>query len=519
MNTNDFRWNAYKKASGSTPVKPESPQEVKTKDSENKASTLKSATSKQFVTPKQQEQTKQSEQPAQAFAFKPMTLEVLHSKEYDVKIKKPQFEHISTKETPNSNTRKTDSFDNKSSTNDAFTAFKNSALKNDVVQKSTSNNGYSQNRVNQNDAIQNDSSKSDAQKRADYASEVINRRGFIKVPVSPSTKSGRESVYRRVAKFLLLIGVDEASRILPHLPQEQVEKIIPELATIRNVEKDEATVILAEFAELSQKEREGGGVNTARNILEQAFGSEKASTMLRNAVPFADGEPFEYLQNLDGEKLFYLLKDEAASVRAIVLSKLKPVKTADVINRLSPNDKKDTVYRLAKLGSISPDILRRLDQAMHEKVKKIKTTDSQTMDGRGALAEILKRMSPDAEKGIISSLEDNDPELSTDLRSRLFTMDDVLKADDKFIQTQLRVMSDLDIVYLIAGKSEDFRTKMLKNVSQGRGDMILEEEQIRKPIKKADCDEITNKFISSLRRAWENGSLFITGRDDEVYVE
>lgn len=483
MSTNDYRINAYIKAQGSGAK------------STTKAETPKTNT----PTPKASDIS----------AFKPMSLDALHSKGV---VKKPLFEHISRNEPAGGiDTPKN--------------AVQNSA------QNAPNNSQNAQNAQNAAQNVQNAPnsansfikttsspfSSADAARAAANVAETISRRGFVKVQANPSTAGG-ESVYRRVAKFLLLVGVDEASKILPHLPQEQVEKIIPEIATIRNVEPDEATVILAEFAELSSKEREGGGINTAKNILEQAFGQEKADEMLKNAVPFADGEPFEYLQEFDGERLFYLLKDESAPVRAIVLSKLKPVKAADVINRMSPEDKKDTVFRLAKLTAVSPDILSRIDHAMHEKAEKIKTNATNSMDGRGALAEILKRMSVDAEKGILSTLQETDPDLSTDLKERLFTMDDVLNADDKFIQTQLRVMSDTDVAYLIAGKSDAFRTKILSDVSKGRGDMILEEEQIKKPMRKSDCDEVTNRFIGSLRRAWENGTLVISGRDEEQYV-
>ena len=81
-----------------------------------------------------------------------------------------------------------------------------------------------------------------------------------------------DSVYRRVAKFLLLIGVNEAAKILPHLTDEQTEKIIPEIASVRSVDPDEASAIFAEFQSLLQRSRQSGGVQTARTILEKAFG-------------------------------------------------------------------------------------------------------------------------------------------------------------------------------------------------------------------------------------------------------
>ena len=79
--------------------------------------------------------------------------------------------------------------------------------------------------------------------------ETINRRGFVKVPIIEG-EEGKESSFRRVAKFLLLIGVEQASKILPLLPQDQIERLMIEIASIRYVDPAEATVILAEFQEV-----------------------------------------------------------------------------------------------------------------------------------------------------------------------------------------------------------------------------------------------------------------------------
>ncbi len=344
------------------------------------------------------------------------------------------------------------------------------------------------------------------------------RHGLIKVPVSPKEADGRESIYRRIAKFLLLIGVDEAAKVISHLTPDQTEKIIPEIASIRRVDPDEATVILAEFQTLVENSRQRGGVSAAKDILEKAFGSERARQMIDKVVPFPEGKPFDYMQDMDGERVFLLLKDEAVPVRALVLSRLKPPVAADVINRMTDSDKKETVQRLARMTAISPDILRRIDHAMHEKVQAVNTAAADSVDGRGVLAEIIKRMSPDAEKDILSTIFDQDPELSADLRERLFTMDDVLCADDRFIQKQLHSMTEGEIAFLIAGKPEDFRSKILQNVSKTRGDIVLEEETLRKPMRRQDCDAVTSRFFGILRRAWEEGRLVIAGRDDDVYV-
>lgn len=348
----------------------------------------------------------------------------------------------------------------------------------------------------------------------DSIKEITSKKGLTPVPLSQA-KNGKESLYRRVAKFLLIIGVEEAAKIIPHLTQEQIDLIVPEIASIRSVDPDEATVILAEFENLVQKSRQSGGVETARSILEKAFGPERAEEMIQKSIPFPEGKPFEYMAEMDSERVFHILRDESAPVQVLVLSQLKPKIAAGVINQMSVENKKEVVQRLAKLQHISPEIIKRVDRAMEEKVRQLQTQRADSIDGRGALTEIIKRMSIENEKNILQSLASFDEDLSNDIRQRLFTLDDILHADDKVIQNYLRNLEDKEIAFLIAGKSESFRTKILTNVSKGRGDIVLEEEQLAKPMKKIDCDKITNQFFGYLRREWEEGHLYIAGRDED----
>lgn len=350
------------------------------------------------------------------------------------------------------------------------------------------------------------------------ATDYLKSGGLVKVPVSPKEADGSDSVYRRVAKFLLLIGIDEAAKILPHLSPEQTEKIIPEIASIRSVSPEESEVILEEFRGLLEKSRESGGIETAREILEKAYGPEKAREMLEKAAPFNGAKPFDYLNDADSERIFYLLSDETEQIKALVLSRIEPKKAASVINLMKPQEKADVVMRLAKMEPVSPEVLHRVDQAMHEKSLAQTTEKAEKIDGRNALAAILKKMNPVAEDEILANLAEEDPSLGEDLRSRLFTIEDVVNADDKFVQAKLRDMSDAEIAMLVAQKPDDFKEKILSCISAGRRQLVREEQEINSPYRKADCERVTSQFFSVLRRAYERGELIIKGRNEEDYV-
>ena len=197
------------------------------------------------------------------------------------------------------------------------------------------------------------------------AAKNLTSGGLVKIPASSTEK---DSIYRRVAKFLVIVGIDEAAKILPHLTEEQTEKIIPEIASIQKITPEESASILEEFESLVEKAREEGGLETARNILTKAYGSEKAEDMLKKSVKYPDGKPFDYLSDANAERIKVLIDGESDAVKSLVLSQIEPKKAAKVINLMDVDDKKKIVLRLAKMKPVAPEVLAEIDRSLHEKL-------------------------------------------------------------------------------------------------------------------------------------------------------
>lgn len=350
------------------------------------------------------------------------------------------------------------------------------------------------------------------------ASDALVSGGLLKVHVSKKEADGRDSVYRRVAKFLLIIGVDEAAKILPHLTEEQTEKIIPEIASIRSVSPEETRQILEEFETLLKNAREGGGIDTAREILKKAYGEKKAKELIDKSVPFPLEKPFEYLNDIDNERINLLLKEESVQVKALILSHLNPKKAASVINLMDSKEKSEVAFRLLKLEPVSPEVIKNLDEVLHKKVLLQNSQRTNSLDGKKILAEILKKMSFSTENSILSKISTEEPSLANDLRERLFTVDDVVNSDDRFVQETLMMYSNYEIACLVYKREEKFTKKIFQCISQGRVSQVQEEFNINQTFLKSECDKIYSKFLNTLRNAFEEGKLFIKNRTDDVYI-
>ena len=351
---------------------------------------------------------------------------------------------------------------------------------------------------------------------SDLESE-IRRRGLIKVA---SEDAQKESPYRRVAKFLYLIGEAQAAKVLQKLTREQIEKVVAEMLTIRYVDKDEAAYILSEFTALYNEAKNSvGGVETAQGILTAAFGGEKAREIIERAIPPAAERPFDFLDGIDGEKLKRLLADEMPATQALVLSQLEPKIAAAYITGLNDAEKKDIVLRLARLKTISPEILQTVSTSMREKFTRIRTgSATEAIDGRAVLAAILRRSDSETEQFILQNIAEANPELEQNIRERLFTFEDVLIADDRFLQKKLSGMESSVIAALISYKPEVFVKKILNNISKNRQQFILD-DQASNPVSVRECREVTNRFLQELRKSWEDGELLLFGKDgDDVWI-
>ncbi|MFQ3546896.1 MAG: flagellar motor switch protein FliG [Termitinemataceae bacterium] len=350
-----------------------------------------------------------------------------------------------------------------------------------------------------------------------HAGATGNQEGFVKLTTVPQ---GGESKYRKVAKLLIVLGPLDASAILSRLDAAQVEAITREIAVIQKVSPEEGQQILEEFRTLFAEaigsgrsiRLEQGGVDTARALLAAAFGKEKAEGILRRVVPEAVESPFSFMEDLSSEQLLILLKDEDIPVLTLVLSQLSPQKAAQYIKHLSPERRVQVMKRLAKMEKTSPEILEKVAEVLRDRAHRLGNTDTTEVDGKAALAAILRYADPSVGEEILESLEEQNPDLGKEIKERLYTLDDVIRCDERALQQKLRTMEDREIALLLKGQRPEFIDKIKSNLSANRRAMVEEERELLGPVPKRDVSEVLAAFMTWFRQGVAEGTILL---DDE----
>jgi flagellar motor switch protein FliG len=343
------------------------------------------------------------------------------------------------------------------------------------------------------------------------AASSVEKDGFYKVT------SGKGEA--RAAGLMLLLGTDEAARVMARLDPDEAETLARQIAATSRVDAVEARKILDEFGDRFgnlEIKRARGGVEAAREILNAAFGEEKASKILSRAVPEAAPGPFAFLNDLSFNQIAGLLRKENIITLSLVMSYLDPAQASRLLESLPESQRGAIVLRMARTEKVSREVIAAAENTLQEKLRRIGKDESEEMDGRSALADILRYMDLSDERRLLENLEDSDPSLAEQVKEKLYTMDSVLHLRDRDLQNILLPMKEKDIALLLKGQTSEIRERINGSLSSRRRLLVADEGDIMGAVPRSEADAAVKAFLEEIRKGEDEGSYIIIREEDLI---
>lgn len=104
---------------------------------------------------------------------------------------------------------------------------------------------------------------------------------------------------QKAAILLISLGPEYSAMLFKHLTDEEIEKLTLEIANQKQVEPELKQSVISEFYQMAMAKSylSSGGLQYARNVLEKALGSEKASVIISRLTTSLQVRPFDFLHN------------------------------------------------------------------------------------------------------------------------------------------------------------------------------------------------------------------------------
>jgi flagellar motor switch protein FliG len=325
---------------------------------------------------------------------------------------------------------------------------------------------------------------------------------------------------QKAAAIIISLGADTASKVYKYLREDEIEQLTFEISRLQHISPQTMEGTLKDFYDLclTQKVITEGGLEYAKIVLEKAFGSQTAASLLERVTKTMRSKSFDFIRKADYKNLLAIIQNEHPQTIALILSYARADQASAVIAELPKEKRIDVVERIAKMDRTSPEIVKHVEEELIKKFQSIVSVDYTEIGGINYVADIMNNMDRGNEKYIFDELNKKDAKLSDEIRKRMFIFEDIVTLDPMSIQRFLREVDSRDLVLSIKGSNKEVADVLFANMSSKMAETIRSELEYTRNVRLRDVEEAQQRIVSVIRRLEEEGELVISksGKDDII---
>jgi flagellar motor switch protein FliG len=334
----------------------------------------------------------------------------------------------------------------------------------------------------------------------------------LPIPFGPATQEA--------AILMLMFGEELAAEIMRNLTPAEVQHLGAAVYSIEEVTEEQADQVLEDFLlrladETGLAHRSSGYVRT---VLSDAFGADRAQSVLARINPLSLERPIELLDWMDPQSIAEVISDEHPQIMALVIACLDATRGSAVLAMLEDAVQSDILRRIATLGAITPEALSDLEQVLQRKFKASSSSSASQIGGVRAAARIMNFMRSEAELRILKDIRKDDKDLMTAIQDNMFVFDNLGKSDDRSLQTLLRAIDPELLVLALKGADEVLRDRLLACMSVRAAAGIRDDMDALGPVRLSDVQEAQKRIVATAREMADAGTIVLAGRGGEEMV-
>ena len=326
---------------------------------------------------------------------------------------------------------------------------------------------------------------------------------------------------QKVAVLCMAIGTEHAAKVTGGLTPDEAELITFEIAQMDRVPQEVMEAVLAEWLEatLGIASLTTGGLEYAKEVLEKAYGRNRADQILRRiTAQLADTAGLYRLRKADPQQLANTLRGEHPQTVALVLAHLDPPHTAAIIRELPVAFCGEVIYRMARMEKVSPEMLQLIERALSSEADLNFSQGMSAAGGPAAVASVLNLVSGTLEKELLEGVSERDAGLCEQIKNLMFVFEDLVTLDDKSLQRLLREVEAKQLALALKAASDELKAKIMGAMSQRAVAALKEEMEFMGPVKMRDVEAAQAGIVTQVRKLEETGEIVLSAGSDDVLI-
>jgi flagellar motor switch protein FliG len=334
---------------------------------------------------------------------------------------------------------------------------------------------------------------------------------------SPATLNGTQKV------ALVLMNMDRlrAADVMKQFTELEAEVIASEIIQLRRVDSALAATAMSEFHDLTLRGGSGGrgGHDFAAGLLEASFGAERAAGVMSRVASSMAGKAFEFLDAAEPGDVITLLDGEMPQTIALVLAHLRREHASAVLTGMEGSLRVDVAQSIATMGTATPEAIRVVAETLKLRAGTVVSRENiEVVGGVQPLVEIINRVDVATERAMMEALEERDPELAEEVRSRMLTFADIVKLEGRDVQQVLRGIDASVLAFAMKGSAEAVVEVIRANLSERNRDVLDDEIKALGPVRLRQVEDARAEIVRVIRDLEAQGTITLQRGAEDEYV-
>ena len=327
--------------------------------------------------------------------------------------------------------------------------------------------------------------------------------------------------FEKAAILINYLGASAAKNLFSKIDDADIRKLLGVMQKYRIVPVNVTKRVLEEYYEMLSEAQEyifSEKVTNKETVID-AVGEERARGILGHLSANSPAQrTLESLELVDAKSLSNFLINEHPQTIAVILAHLEPEKKGEVLKRLPESLQAEVVLRLANLDHVAPELISEVDRVLKAELATLGTVEQSSLGGVQPVAEMLNVMDKNTETSIMSRIEEKDPILAEEIRKLMFVFEDIVKIDDRGIQTLLKEVPNDKLLLALKTSNEEIRTKIFRNISQRAAKLLQDDLSNMGPSRLSDVEAAQVEIVNVARRLEAEGKILIArgGSEDAL---
>jgi flagellar motor switch protein FliG len=336
-------------------------------------------------------------------------------------------------------------------------------------------------------------------------------------PSTPLASPGRLSRLQKAAVIYRMLGSLGMSLPEGALSPEEQAQIDGAMATLGGIDPLELAAVVDEFLmavvppESAPPALPGLPMADLPMIepLLPSFGSDG---------PAAAEDPWERVVDQDPAVLVSVLESEAPEVGAVVLSKLKVSRAAELLGMLPGPHARRLTYAVSLISDIAPRTVTRIGEALAAELGKERPRafSGGPVERVGAILNFSRAAT---RNDVLDGLDETDPTFATAVRKSIFTYLNIpARVGPRDVPKILKKVDQKVLVTALAASTTDETRPtaefILTNISQRMAESLRGEVEEMGEVAAADGETAMTGVVAAIRELEEAGELYLVAEEE-----